>query len=132
MKARKGQNVRDRANEAWYGGVSDSSGFWKHPKLKGRRRGWYWRRGLGERVHHTPSSYECHAALLQEKGVGAGIGVGVATVDSVSVQSPAPTLLAKLDQTERSKRLVEIDLKYLITFFYFFWSTSSTMDVEST
>ena len=111
LKARKGQNVRDRANEAWYGGVSDSSGFWKHPKLKGRRRGWYWRRGLGERVHHTPSSYECHAALLQEEGVGgAGIGVGVATVDSVSVQSPAPTLLAKLDQTERSKRLVEIDL----------------------
>ena len=92
-KARKDQIIRDKTNNTWLSSFTSMS--WKSPKLRGTRRGWYWRYGLSHKIKLNPSSYICF--LSKEYG---------------------PSELSdRLDRSASSRKLLSIDLERILTGF---------------
>eukprot|EP01064_Diplonema_japonicum_P009865 TRINITY_DN17292_c0_g1_i1.p1 TRINITY_DN17292_c0_g1~~TRINITY_DN17292_c0_g1_i1.p1 ORF type:complete len:1638 (+),score=296.56 TRINITY_DN17292_c0_g1_i1:54-4967(+) len=96
LKVRREQSVRDRANETWMAEIKSVPMLWRNSKLKGRRRGWFWRQGLRNRIHFRPESYICHLGTSMEK---------------------YRVLADKLDHKASSKRTLEFDLKRTLSGF---------------
>ena len=131
IRCRREQIVRDRANASWLAGVvaaasaaTDAAAvargavpatrddayaqLHRHPKLIGRRRGWYWRHGLSARVQQSAAGYVCHVV----RG-GGRLGPDEEADDGerAAGEGGADAIVAAiLDQTASSRRLIEQDL----------------------
>ncbi|KAJ9444746.1 Drainin [Diplonema papillatum] len=92
LRRRKDQAARDRANTEWLDGekrkraAAPAPAIWRHHRLIGRRRGWYWRKGLKDRVHMTPSAFVCHhAACVGETALSRRLNQKARTADLLNL-----------------------------------------------